>query len=108
MRSELINDIFSVESEAERIVSEARQKARDMTDDAQRAGQESVRAAVEEAREERSRIVSEAQKNSVDRIAAFQAEMDRNDPSDEEIDACADAIAERMVEILCRSQLEEY
>ncbi len=75
MRSELINDIFSVETEAERIVAEARQLAREQVSRSHEEGAALVRIAAQEARESRFQAIKEAQRASAKRIDEFQESL---------------------------------
>ena len=107
MRSELINDIFSVETEAERIVAEARQQARERASRSHEEGAARVRLAAQEARESRFQAVTEAQQASANRIAEFQESLlpKERDPHHDE--TLADTISNAIVDFLCHSQLSE-
>lgn len=107
MQSKLINTIFSVEKEAENIVADAREKGGLILASIQQEGEELVRKAAEEAREERLRRVAEAQKASHERIKRLQAEMERENTVDENLQECAQRIADRMVTLLCSSGIQE-
>jgi vacuolar-type H+-ATPase subunit H len=73
MRSELINDILSVETEAERIVQSAKEECRRRLATAHEQGEALVKATVDEARARRFAALESAQKESNGRVAAFQA-----------------------------------
>ncbi|PKL11254.1 MAG: hypothetical protein CVV52_14565 [Spirochaetae bacterium HGW-Spirochaetae-8] len=107
MRSELINDIFSVETEAERIVAEARQLAREQVSRSHEEGAALVRIAAQEARESRFQAIKEAQLASANRIAEFQESLlpKERDPHHDE--TLADTVSNAIVDFLCLSQLSE-
>ncbi len=107
MRSELIFDIFSVETEAENILMEARKKSRETVSLAHTEGASLVKVALQEAREARQKKVSEAQKSSANKIASLQ-ETFLLDSRDSQQDALlADRISDDMVAFLCSSPLVE-
>jgi len=72
MRSELINDIFSVETEAERIVEAAGKQALEAVSRAHENGAELVRTVVEDARNNRYAKVESAQSDSLKKVEALQ------------------------------------
>ena len=107
MRSELINDIFSVETKAERIVAEARREARERVSHSHEEGTTRVRLAAQEARENRFQAIKEAQQASVNRIAEFQESLLPKDRDPHHDETLADAISEAIVDFLCLSKLSE-
>lgn len=107
MRSELINEIFSVEAEAEKIVTEAQQNGRLLISRIQEEGEKEVRLAMEKVRQEREAAVDAAQKASAERIQAAKNSIEQSDSDNLEINECARSIAESLVDILCRTQLGE-
>jgi vacuolar-type H+-ATPase subunit H len=107
MRSELILDIFSVETEAENIVLEARKKSREMVSLAHTEGASQVKAALQEAREARQKEIADAQAASSKKIVSLQ-ESFISDLRDSQQDALlADGISDKMVAFLCSSPLVE-
>ncbi|HCG63341.1 MAG: hypothetical protein CVV48_16905 [Spirochaetae bacterium HGW-Spirochaetae-4] len=107
MRSELINEIFSVEAEAEKIVNEAQQNGRLLVSRIQEEGEKEVRLAIETARQAREAAIEAAQRASAERIQAAKTAMEQSDSDNLDIQECARTIAESLVEILCRTQLGE-
>ena len=105
MRSELISEIFSVESEAERLVSEAREQARSIILKEQQAGEHLLQEATSRARAERELAIEEAQAASSARIEQAKALLDRSDDGDNDLHERAECIAEEMVKILCATRL---
>lgn len=107
MRSELINEIFSVEAEAEKIVTEAQQNGRLLVSRIQEEGEKNIRLAMETARQEREAAIEAAQKASAERIQAAKNAMEQSDSDNLDIKECARTIAESLVDILCRTHLGE-
>jgi len=107
MRSELINDIFSVETEAERIVEEARQQARERASRSHEEGTARVRLAAQEARESRFQAITEAQRASATRIAEFQESLLPKEHDPHRDGTLVDTISDAIVDFLCLSQLSE-
>jgi hypothetical protein len=108
MRSELINEIFSVEAEAEKIVTEAQQNGRLLISRIQEEGEKEVRLAMERARQEREASIEVAQKASAERIQAAKNSIEQSDSDNLDINECARSIAESLVDILCKTQLGEH
>lgn len=105
MRSELIGEIFSVEAEAERLVSEAQKQARSILLESQEAGQRSLQAATEQSRAQREARLASAQEASAANIRAVKERIEVQESEDDEIVACAHHIAEQMVELLIKTDL---
>lgn len=103
MRSELINEIFSIEAEAEKIVTEAQQNGRKLVSDAQSEGEKRLRLAIEEARKQREVTVAGAQTETERHIASERVTLESSEADNLDLQACADAIADRMVEVLCKT-----
>lgn len=107
MRSELINEIFAVESEAETIVSEARKQAQAMVAQAQHDGDERLKVALDQAREEREATVATAEKASQQRIETIRQDLAQSEQENKELHTCAERIAQQMVTLLCSSTVGE-
>ena len=105
MRSELINEIFSVETEAEKIVSQAQQKGRQIVADAQAEGEKQLRVTLEQARAEREQMIEQAQQESQQRLAAVTETLADSDSDTDELQTCAERIADEMVAVLCKTSL---
>lgn len=108
MRSELIGEIFSVETEAERLVSEARQQGRSMVSASQQEGEKQLQKAIEQARAERDKAIAAAQKASAEHLQALKDRLSKESVEDSALAACADRIASSMVDILCMTQLGDH
>ena len=106
MRSELIDGIFSVEAEAERIVSEARAQAREAVSKAHEEGDASVREMTEKARNSRHLRLEKAQAASAAKVASYQESL-RHRTNESEQDDLVDGMAEAIVRLLCRSWCTE-
>ncbi len=107
MRSELILDIFSVETEAENVVMEARKHSREMVSQAHTVGTSQVKATLQEAREARQREVSRAQAESAKKITTLQTSLPMESHDLEKDALLADRISDKMVVFLCSSPLVE-
>ena len=107
MRSELINEIFSVEVEAEKIVAEAQQKGRLLVSKKQSEGEAALRLAVEKARSGREDAIKAAQAASTEKIQTYKTSLELSDSDKRDMHACAEQIAEELVEMLCQTQLRE-
>jgi len=107
MRSELINEIFSVEAEAEKIVNEAQQNGRLLVSQKQSEGERDLRIALEKARQEREATIKTAQVASAERIESSKMSLELSDSDNRDMHACAEQIAEELVAILCQTQLRE-
>ena len=107
MRSELINEIFTVKSEAEHIVSEAKKQAQATVVQAQQDGDLRLKDALEQARAERESTVAQAEKASQQRIEAVRQDLAQSEQESSELHACAEQIADQMVKLLCGSTVGE-
>lgn len=107
MRSELINEIFSVETEAERIVNEAKVKGRDLISQAQEEGEKALHVAGEQARAERDEVITKAQQGSKVRIAQAEKELETTGSEKIDFESCVDSIAKKFVDLLCSTKLGE-
>jgi len=107
MRSELILDIFSVETEAENIVMEARKHSREMVSQAHTVGTSQVKVTLQEAREARQKEVLCAQAESTKKITTLQASLPMESRNLEMDALLADRISVKMVDFLCSSPLME-
>ena len=108
MRSELINEIFSVESEAEKIVAQAQQKGRQIVADAQAEGEKQLRVHLDQARAEREKLIEQAQQESQERIAAVAETLADSESDTDELQICSERIADEMVAVLCKTSLEDF
>ncbi len=107
MRSELINEIFSVETEAEQIVHDAQVKGRELVSRAQREGTKALHEATEKAYEQRDATIAKAQEKSEARIIEAEKNLWETEAQKVDLDACADSIAKKLVDLLCSTKIGE-
>lgn len=105
MRSELIGEIFSVEEEAERLISGAREKGRSLLIERQQSKEQELHEAVRTARAEREATIASEQKAASARIEAARKSLAESESEDQQIQECAAMIADRMVNVLCMTRL---
>lgn len=77
MQSEVIDDILKVESEADKIVSDAEHSAQDIILAAQAAARKKIQSRVEEARKEGSEQLDAANKMLEEHLAEYEKERIR-------------------------------
>lgn len=104
MRSELINKIFSVEKEAEIIVEEAKEKGRELVNQARVASDKALQAAHDKAIAQRDATITEAQQASEQRLKETQETL-LNNKEGLDIEQCAAKIAKKMVVLLSTTKL---
>ena len=107
MRSELIHEIFSVESEAENLVSEARQQGRTLVATAQQEGENRLRKATEQARQTREMTVEQAQIHADQCVQSEKETLIQSGEDTLDLQKCAEQIAQDMVTLLCTSSVGE-
>jgi F0F1-type ATP synthase membrane subunit b/b' len=107
MRSELINEIFSVEAEAEKIVTEAQQKGRTLVAEAQKRGELRLQKAIDQARSEKDSKIAQGQQESENRIQSVLQSLNQKTEEEHDVQACAERLADQMVHVLCTSSLGE-
>lgn len=107
MRSELIGEIFSVESEADRLISQARQEARDIILSTEQACEQLLQREVAQARAEREKAIAQAQEEARTRVEEEKARLERSDAQDRLLDGRAEEIADAMVRLLCATKVGE-
>lgn len=107
MRSELINEIFSVEDEAEKIVHEAQLKRQKMVSQAQSDGEKALQEATEKKQVLRDRAIITAQEESEERIAKAEKAFQATEAQKIDLESCADSIAAKFVDLLCSTKLGE-
>lgn len=107
MRSELINEIFSVETEAEKIVHEAQVKGRALVSQAQKEGEKALQEATEKAHAQRDEAITKGQNESKLRIAKAEKTLQETEAQKIDLEACADSIAKKLVDLLCSTKMGE-
>lgn len=107
MRSELINKIFSVEAEAEKIVREAKNQGKGMVTQARLEGDQALRLAGEKAAQVRDKTIQKAQEASDKRIEEGKSTLEREERKGINLDKCAERLASEMVNLLSTTTLRE-
>lgn len=105
MRSELISEIFSVEEQAEKIVSDAQKKAHSLIIAAQQKGEQHLSEAVEKERAKRDTKIQKRQQESRDTIDKVKKEIELKESEDSELVSCAHDIALDVVKLLSTTKI---
>ena len=105
MRSELINEIFSVEAEAESLVSKARQEGRSLVATAQQEGESRLKEAEKQARKAGELELERAQAEADRHIESIRESLIHSGEDTEDLQECAQRIAEELVTRLCGSSV---
>jgi len=104
VRSDIINEVLSVEDKAQQIIRDANTNSRTIVTDAQLQASELVRAALKEKREQNHALLLQAEEDANLRLAEFEASLDVSSVLDE---ATLDKIADTITTRICRTELEE-
>jgi len=104
VRSDIINEVLSVEDKAQQIMRDASTRARNTLSDAQLKAGELVRSALKEEREKNHALLLQAEEDANLRLAEFEASLDISSVLDE---STLDAIAAKITAKICRTELEE-
>ena len=104
MRSDIIDEVLSVEDKAQQIIRDANTKSRNTISDAQLQASELVRTAIKDERERNHALLLQAEEDANLRLAEFEASLDISSVLDE---ATLDKIADTITEKICRTELGE-
>ncbi len=104
MRSDIINEVLSVEDKAQQIIRDANTTSRNILSDAQLQAGELVRSALKEERERNHALLLQAEEDANLRLAEFEASLDISSVLD---DSTLDTIAATITEKICKTELEE-
>jgi len=104
VRSDIIDEVLSVEDKAQQIIRDANTNSRNILSDAQLQASEFVRTALKEERENNHSLLLQAEEDANLRLSEFEASLDVSSVLDE---ATLDKIAESITEKICRTELEE-
>ncbi len=107
MRSELINKIFSVETEAEKIVKEAKDQGKGMVTQARLEGDQALRLASEKAAQVRDKAILKAQEASDKRIKEGESALESQELAGIDLEECSKRLASKMVNLLSTTNLRE-
>ena len=100
MRSDIINEVLSVEDRAQKIVRDASNRARDYISEAQLKSGEIVRSSLKEVREQNHTELLQAEADAQLRLAEFEASLDISSVLSEQT---LDQIANRIVDKICKT-----
>ncbi len=104
MRSDIIDEVLSVEDTAQKIIRDANTNARNILSDAQLQASELVRSALKEERERNHALLLQAEEDANLQLSEFEASLDISSVLDEDT---LDSIAKRIVEKICKTELED-
>jgi len=104
VRSEIIDEVLSVEDKAQQIIRDATTNSRNILSDAQLQASELVRIALKEERDKSHDILLQAEEDANLRLIEFEASLDVSSVLDE---ATLDKIADSITEKICKTELEE-
>jgi vacuolar-type H+-ATPase subunit H len=104
VRSDIIDEVLSVEDKAQQIIRDANTNSRNILSDAQLQASEFVRTALKEERENNHSLLLQAEEDANLRLSEFEASLDVSSVLDE---ATLAKIAESITEKICRTELEE-
>ena len=104
VRSDIINEVLSVEDKAQQIIRDANTNSRNILSDAQLQASELVRTSLKEERENNQTLLRQAEADANLRLSEFEASLDVSSVLDE---AMLDKIADDITERICKTELEE-
>jgi len=104
VRSEIIDEVLSVEDKAQQIIRDATTNSRNILSDAQLQASELVRIALKEERDKSHDLLLQAEEDANLRLTEFEASLDVSSVLDE---ATLDKIADSITEKICKTELEE-
>lgn len=105
VRSDIINEVLTVEDRAQKIIRDAERTARDTITDAQTEANELVRSSLRQERERCHALLQEAEADAALQLSEFEAGLQRVETLQEEE---LDRIAKVIVEKVCKTDLESY
>ena len=103
MRSDIINEVLTVEDRAQKKIRDASNRARDCVSDAQIKSGEIVRSSLKEEREKNHTELLQVEADAQLRLAEFEATLDVSSVLSGQ---ALDQIADRIVDKICRTDLE--
>lgn len=105
MRSDIINEVLTVEDRAQKIIRDADRTARDLITDAQTQANELVKSSLRQERERCHALLQEAESDAALQLSEFEAGLERVETLHEDE---LDRIARAIVEKVCKTDLESY
>ncbi|NBK21457.1 MAG: hypothetical protein EOM68_05485 [Spirochaetia bacterium] len=104
MRSDIIDEVLSVEDKAQQIIRDSNTNSRNILSDAQIQAGELVRTALKEERDKNHALLLQAEEDANLRLTEFEASLDVSSVLDE---ATLDQIADSITEKICKTELGE-
>lgn len=104
MRSDIINEVLTVEDKAQQIIRDANTNSRNILSDAQTQAGELVRSALKEERDANHALMLQAEEDANLRLTEFEASLDVSSVLDK---TTLDTIADSITEKICKTELEE-
>ena len=103
MRSDIINEVLSVEDKAQQIIRDANNNSRNILSDAQIKASELIRSALKDEREKNHSLLRQAEEDANLQLSEYEASLDVSSVLDE---ATLDKIADSITAKICRTELE--
>ncbi|MGE4585094.1 MAG: hypothetical protein AB7C91_10645 [Sphaerochaeta sp.] len=103
MRSDIINEVLSVEDRAQKIIHDAERAAREVVSDAQAQANELVRSALRKERERGHAVLVQAESDAAKQLSEFEASLDVSSNLQEND---LDRIAQTIVERVCKTEFD--
>lgn|SRR5690554_4893841 len=107
MRSELIGEIFTIETQAEKIVLEAEKKREALLVEAQNRGEQQLTDAIQKERKKRETLVQEAQDKAQMSVEELKERLAKEETEDRAITECAQKIARNVVSLIEATSIKE-
>ncbi len=105
MRSDIINDVLSVEDRAQQIIRDAEHTARDAISDAQSTANELMRSSIKEEREHLRAQLEQAETEARAEVEQFEESLNiSSNISGENLDT----IAHSIVEQVCKTDFDAF
>ena len=104
VRSDIIDEVLSVEDKAQQIIRDATTNSRNILSDAQLQASELVRTVLKEERDKSHDLLLQAEEDANLRLSEFEASLDVSSVLDE---STLDKIADSITEKICKTELEE-
>ncbi|WP_319756106.1 hypothetical protein [uncultured Sphaerochaeta sp.] len=105
MRSDIINDVLSVEDRAQQIIRDAEHTARDVISDAQSAANELMRSSIKEEREHLRAQLEQAETDARNEVEQYEESL--NVSSNLSRDTL-ESIAQSIVEQICKTDFDAF
>ena len=105
MRSDIINDVLSVEDRAQQIIRDAEHTARDAISDAQSAANELIRSSLKEEREHLRAQLEQAETEARTEVEEYEESLNISSNLSKDT---LEAIAHSIVEQVCKTDFDAF